>query len=293
MTNFGFPIRGRSGSLGVGALVLLLLGTSAYSVAGLVRERHRVQDLRASNDALLASLRQMQSQVQVVSEKLNAMAAQPIPPPAPIVQEQPAVRAATSSKKRASPPKTARAADDPRWRQMQAKLADQQKELDAAQRQITTTRDEASQARKELQDNLNSTRDELGGSIARTHDELAVLQKRGERTYYEFQIDKSKQFHAEGPISLSLRRVNVKQGYYDVVLFVDDRQLEKKHVNLYEPLMFTLADRPQPVELVVNHINNNQVKGYVSEPKYKKSDLAAAPPGATPAANDPKALQRR
>ena len=57
---------------------------------------------------------------------------------------------------------------------------------------------------------------------------------------------------------------------------MDDRQLEKKHVNLYEPLMFTLADRPQPVELVVNQINKDQVKGYVSEPKYKKSELGVA-----------------
>jgi len=233
-------------------------------------------------------LRQVQDQVQLVSEKLNAMAAQPTPPP--VVQEPPARRTAASPRKSASPPKAARAADDPRWRQMQTRIADQQKELEATQERINTTREEASQARKELQDSLNSTRDELSGSIARTHDELAVLQKRGERNYYEFQIDKSKQFHSKGPLSLSLRKVNVKQGYYDVVLVVDDRQLEKKHVNLYEPLMFTLADRPQPVELVVNQINKDQVKGYVSEPKYKKSDLAAVAP---PAANDPKALQRR
>ena len=287
MTSLDSPLRGRIGILG-GALVILLLGTSAYSIAGLVRERRHAQDLTARNETLLASLRQVQDQVQLVSEKLNAMAAQPTPPP--VVQEPPARRTAASPRKSASPPKAARAADDPRWRQMQTRIADQQKELEATQERINTTREEASQARKELQDSLNSTRDELSGSIARTHDELAVLQKRGERNYYEFQIDKSKQFHSKGPLSLSLRKVNVKQGYYDVVLVVDDRQLEKKHVNLYEPLMFTLADRPQPVELVVNQINKDQVKGYVSEPKYKKSDLAAVAP---PAANDPKALQRR
>ncbi len=88
--------------------------------------------------------------------------------------------------------------------------------------------------------------------------------------------------------------MNVKQGYYDVVLMVDDRQLEKKHVNLYEPLMLTLGDRPQPLELVVNQINKDQVKGYVSEPKYKQSEQAAMGPlGTTPATNDAKALQRR
>jgi septal ring factor EnvC (AmiA/AmiB activator) len=224
----------------------------------------------------------MQGQIQTLSEKLNAaVTAQPaaIPPP-PAVPQRP-VRAVAISRKPVRPP------DDPRWRQVQSKLADQQKQID-------TSREEAGQTRKELQDNLNSTRDELGGSIAKTHDELALLQKRGERNFYEFQVDKSKQFHAAGPLRLSLRKVNVKQGFYDVVLVVDDRQLEKRHVSLYEPLMFTLADRPQPVELVVNQIDKNQVKGYVSEPKYKKSELTATSPETRPAAaNDPKTLQRR
>jgi small-conductance mechanosensitive channel len=265
----------------MGALGILLLGASAYSVAGLVRERRHTQDLTAANEALAASLRQMQSQMQSVSEKLNAIATPPaaLAPPSPRVQEQPTVGAATR-------PRRAAAVEDPRWRQMRTRLADQQKQID-------TTREETSQARKELQDNLSSTRDELSGSIAKTHEELAVLQRRGERNYYEFQIDKSKQFHVAGPLRLSVRKVNVKQGYYDVVLVVDDRQLEKKHANLYEPLMFTLADRPQPVELVVNQISNNQVKGYVTEPRYKKTDMVAASPATTPVANDPKALQRR
>jgi hypothetical protein len=226
----------------------------------------------------------MQSQVQSVSEKLNAMAAPPAAsvPPAPIATPREPERPVRTA---AIPRKTARPADDPRWRLMQTRLANQQKQID-------TAREEAGQSRKELQDNLNSTRDELGGSIARTHEELTLLQKRGERNYYEFQMDKSKQFRAAGPLSLSLRKVNVKQGYYDLVLVVDDRQLEKKHVNLYEPLLFTLADRPQPVELVVNQISKDHVQGYVSEPRYKKSELTAVSSAAKPA-NEPKALQRR
>jgi len=280
MLNFDSPLRGRFGSLGMVALVIILLGMSAYSLAGLVDERRHTQELTASNEFLVESVRHLQNQLQLVSEKLTVITAQPTTLRTPGVQERLSLRPT------ASPPKAARTADDTRWRQMQMKLTDQQKE-------INTTREEASHARQELQNDLNSTRAELNGSIAKTHDELAVLQKRGERNYYEFQVDKSKQFHTEGPLSLSLRKVNVKQGYYDLVLVVDDRQLEKKHVNLYEPLMFTLSDRPQPVELVVNQINKNQVKGYVSEPRYKKSELAAASLGTTPATNDAKALQRR
>jgi hypothetical protein len=281
MLNFDSPLRGRFGSLGMIALVILLLGMYAYSLAGLVDDRRHTQELTASNDFLVESVRHLQNQLQSVSEKLNATAVQlAVPLPASRDLERPSLRAAARSRK------ASRATDDPRWRQMQMKLIDQQKE-------INTTREEASHARQELHNDLNSTRAELNDSIAKSHDELAVLQKRGERNYYEFQIDKSKQFHTEGPLSLSLRKVNIKQGYYDLVLLVDDRQLEKKHVNLYEPLMFTLSDRPHPVELVVNQINKNQVKGYVSEPRYKKSELAAASLGTTPATNDAKALQRR
>ena len=281
MLNFDCMLRGRSGSLGMVVVVILLLGMSAYSLGGLVDERRHTQELTASNEFLVESVRHLQNQLQSVSEKLNATAVQiAVPLPASRDQERSSLRGTASSRK------AARTTDDPRSRQMQMRLADQQKE-------INTARDEASHARQDLQNDLNSTRAELIGSIAKTHDELAVLQKRGERNYYEFQIDKSKQFHTEGPLSLSLRKVNVKQGYYDLVLVVDDRQLEKKHVNLYEPLMFTLSDRPQPVELVVNQINKNHVKGYVSEPKYKKSDLAAASLGTTPTTSDLKALQRR
>ena len=64
MTSLNSLLRGRFGILGGGALVILLLGTSAYSIAGIVRERRHAQDLTAQNETLLASLRQMQNQVQ-------------------------------------------------------------------------------------------------------------------------------------------------------------------------------------------------------------------------------------
>jgi hypothetical protein len=102
-------------------------------------------------------------------------------------------------------------------------------------------------------------------------------------------LDKSKQFQHVGPLSLSLRKANSKRMYYDLALMVDDRQLEKKHANLYEPLMFSLADRPEPIQVVVNQIDKNKIKGYISEPKYKRSDLASSASTAT----DAKSLQRR
>ena len=267
-------------------LAIGLLVVSGISIAGLVRERRHSKELTTSNQALLISLRQVQDQVQAVSEKLNAIATQPAPAPLPPPVAAPPEPARTARAAAATPRKPVRPADDVRWRQVQTKLADHDK-------LIGTTREEAGQARRDLEAGISSTRDELSGSIARTNDELGLLQKRGERNYYEFQITKSKQFRPVGPLSVSLRKANVKGAWYDLVLVVDDRQLEKKHVSLYEPILFTLSDRPQPVEFVVNQISKDLVKGYVSEPKYRKSELTAASAAPKPAAADPKVLQRR
>ena len=116
---------------------------------------------------------------------------------------------------------------------------------------------------------------ELTGSIARTHDELVLLQKKGERSYYEFDIDKSKQFQHDGPVGVRLRKANTNHQYADLELLVDDRNLSQKHVNLYQPVMFYTPDSPQAVELVINRISKDHIHGYVSMPKYRQSELAS------------------
>jgi hypothetical protein len=146
---------------------------------------------------------------------------------------------------------------DPRWKQVAGRL-------DAQGAAIESTRQE-----------LATTRTDLQGSIARTHEELVVLQKKGERSYFEFDLDKSKNFHPEGPVGVSLRKANTKHQYADLELLVDDRQLSKKHLNLYEPVMFYPSEERQPVELVINSITKNHIHGYISAAKYKASELAA------------------
>ena len=60
------------------------------------------------------------------------------------------------------------------------------------------------------------------------------------------------------------------------MMLVEDMHLAKKNVNLYEPVVFYPADSTQPLQLVVNRIGKDAVHGYVSEPKYGKSDLTAS-----------------
>jgi hypothetical protein len=153
--------------------------------------------------------------------------------------------------------------EDPRWKKLQSQVDAQGKAIDATRQ------------------DLDSTKTELTGSIARTHDELVVLQRKGERNYTEFDVDKSKQFSQHGPFGVKLRKANVKNQFADLELMVDDVKLTKKHVNLYEPATFFASDSDQPIQLVINKISKNHIQGYISAPKYLASELNAMSQNAT------------
>jgi hypothetical protein len=135
--------------------------------------------------------------------------------------------------------------------------------------------DAQGKAISDTQTDLTSAKTELSGNIAKTHDELVVLQKRGQRSYFEFDLDKSKNYARTGPLSISLRKANDKKSYADLQLIVDDRTMQQKHVNLYQPAMFYDQDGAQPMEIVINEISKNHIHGYVSAPKYRRSELTA------------------
>jgi len=249
-------------------LVAVLVCAIGISMSYLSRERQQTRELAAANQGLSTSLTQVQTELQTVTDRLNHLSANrpglSANRPGATGTEAPSrtrAKARVVTAKRAPvEPK-----DDPRLKQIQNRLSDQEK-------QIASAREDLGKTREDLQGNLDSARDELSGSIARTHDELVALQRRGESDYFEFTLDKSKQFHRVGSLSVSLRKANVKRKSYDITLLVDDNQLQKKSVNLFEPVWINLADGSRPLELVVNKIDRDHIQGYVSEPKYKQSE---------------------
>lgn len=243
----------------IGLIVIVLVCGMGFGLAYLSRERRQLNDLASANQSLNAALDRTQAQLRTLTERV---AVAPAPPTARTVTTRPR-------------PATRVAAIDPRVKQLQNQVAEQQKQIDSSREDLTKTRDD-------LESKVNSSHDELSGSIARTHDEVAELQKRGERNYYEFKLDKTKDFQRVGPFSVSLRRVNFKRKSYDLAMIVDDNQLQKKSVNLYEPVWIRVGDHPQPAELVVNQITKNQIQGYISEPKYKQSAFSEKNPALTP-----------
>jgi hypothetical protein len=248
--------------LAVAAVALLIVAGVAFGYG--YRQQALVGHLTAQESMDKATINDMQGQLGTVTAKLNDMiAAQQV---AAQAAEQKASQQGAKGAAGARPA-AKRGAVDKRYKQLQAQLEEQQK-------QLKETQDQVAKNRTDLEGNLSSTKDELNGSIARTHEELVALAKRGERSYFEFDLTKSKQYQRVGPVSLSLRKADTKHKNYDVNLIVDDNDLSKKRVNLYEPIWIHTENESQPVQIVVNRVSKNQVHGYVSAPKYKPSELA-------------------
>jgi hypothetical protein len=248
-------------------LASITLGVFAYAL----RERHQAAQRAAdaarltdANNRLTWRLNQTQSQLDALEAKLNAMSvllSQPRSPspPVPPAANRPAGGEAVGW----------RTDQSRQWVRIEQRLAAQQKAIASTERNLE-------EARTDLEGKLSSARGELNGSIARTHEEVVGLEEKGERDYYEFHLAKSKQFQRVGPLSLSLRKTSAKHEYYDVAMVVDDRELNKKHVNLYEALLIYPAASHPPVEIVVYNISKDEVRGYVSAPKYTGSRNVAS-----------------
>ena len=253
------------------AVAVVMILAAGISIAYIYHQQSLFRQLSAHDEQMNATIAELRNQTEGLTAKLNEMTA----------AQQAAAAAANApagSKKTAA---KRQPGVDKRYKQLQAQLDDEKN-------QLKETQDEVAKSRSDLEGSLSSTRDELNGSIARTHEELVVLAKRGERSYFEFDLTRSKQFQRVGPMTLSLRRVDAKHKNYDLQMVVDDNQLTKKRVNLYEPVWIHTESESQPVQVVVNRIEKNGVHGYISAPKYKNSELApaltqvSAPAGSSP-----------
>jgi len=242
----------------------LVLALSLLAVVAFEWQHKSAEKLAQDNQQMTATLQQTQAQLELLKSKIDTLTQ----PPAVVEPSKPAAGLAARHHAGAGGTHVAakhrHAADDPRWKQFQSRLDEQGQKLDAQGKAIDDTRND-----------LTSAKTELSGNIARTHGELVALERKGERSYFEFDLTKAKQFRATGPVGIRLKKANQKHSYADLELMVDDADLSKKHVNLYEPVVFYATDEGRPVELVINSISKDHIHGYVATPKYKKDELAA------------------
>jgi multidrug efflux pump subunit AcrA (membrane-fusion protein) len=117
---------------------------------------------------------------------------------------------------------------------------------------------------------LQSVKGDLSSTnsvIARNHDELVLLEHKGDRNFYEFSLDKG-QKKPVGTVSLELKRTDAKRNKFTIDIYADDKVYEKKDRNVNEPLQFYSGKDQALYEIVVNNINSrNEIAGYLSTPK--------------------------
>jgi DNA repair exonuclease SbcCD ATPase subunit len=113
------------------------------------------------------------------------------------------------------------------------------------------------------------------GLIATNSKELDVLKHLGDRNYYEFTLDKGHK-QAVATVALELKKADPKHSRFTLVVYSDDKEIQKKDRNLDEPIQFYTGKGHLLYELVVNNITKNRVQGYVATPKGAPTPISTS-----------------
>lgn len=121
---------------------------------------------------------------------------------------------------------------------------------------------------------LRSTRGDLGvqsGLIATNSKEIAALRELGDRTYYEFTLQKGKAPVKAANLVISFKNADTKRNKYTVDIMADDKRVEKKDKTVNEPVQLYVGGNRQPYEIVVNEVKKDTIVGYVAVPKVLRA----------------------
>jgi len=134
---------------------------------------------------------------------------------------------------------------------------------------LGTTRQDLDTARQDL----TRMHQDLTEQIARNSGELADLRKKGDRNYVEFNVRKTKKSELQRveDIQMAVTATDPKRQKYDVVVLVDDHKIERKDRVANEPIQFLVGREQLRYEVVVNYVDKDLIRGYVSMPKDKGS----------------------
>lgn len=157
--------------------------------------------------------------------------------------------------------------------QLKSATGEAQSKLGSLTGEVTGVKTDVSSTKAELQKTiaeLKSVRGDLGvqsGLVATNASELAALKRLGERNYFEFSIQKTKQPQKVGNIAVKLRSTDTKRNRFTLDVIADDKLTEKKDRTINEPVQFYVAKAKIPYEIVVNQVSKNEIKGYLATPK--------------------------
>jgi hypothetical protein len=149
----------------------------------------------------------------------------------------------------------------------ESKIGNVSGEVTKVSARLDATSKDLADSRREITD----VRSTLSAQIARNSNELADLRKKGERDYFEFDLKKPKknEMTRVADIQLQLRDTDTKRAKYSLLIQVDDSRLEKKDRTVNEPVQFLVGKDKLRYEVVVNYVDKDRIRGYLSAPKDK------------------------
>jgi chromosome segregation ATPase len=148
-----------------------------------------------------------------------------------------------------------------------------QTDVGGVKREVVSTRQELASTEQQL----HTVVGDLGvqsGLIATNTEQLNYLKRLGDRNYLDFTLHKGQPPTAVSIVKLQLRKADVKHSRYTLVIFSNDRRIEKKNRDIDEPLQFYTGKPPMLFEVVINRIGRNEVSGYLSAPKNQPKSFA-------------------
>jgi chromosome segregation ATPase len=275
------------GGLALALVLILGLGYNAYSSRAALQERIDTLEQHLASQMKTADKRatDMASDIDVVTKKVGVTTqeltasrkfAERLKAEQEKAQEQLAnelaLKASSTDVAAARQEATTKVAEAQQF--AESKIGTVSGEVKTVAANLDSTRKDLADSRRDLTD-VKTT---LSAQIARNAGELSDLRKKGERDYFEFDIAKPKKSELTrvADVQLQLRRTDPKKAKYDVLIQVDDSRLEKKDRTANEPVQFLVGRDKLRYEVVVNYVDKDRIRGYLSAPKDKA--LAAERP---------------
>jgi chromosome segregation ATPase len=270
------------------AISILGLGYSLYSTRNAFQERiatletnldattHEMTQFRASSEGQateLASNLELVTKRMGVTEgdlqKSRQQLAQRMKQQQELVEQKLATELATKAS--STDVDTLRQEATSKLAEVQGVQKDANAKLGTVSNDVTVVKQDLAATRRDLSRDLSDVKTTLSDGIARNASELAQLRKKGEREYLDLAIQKNQKppFQRVGDVQIALTKTDPKKQKYSVVIQVDDNRLEKKDRTSNEPIQFLVGRNQLRYELVVNTIDKDQVRGYLSLPKDK------------------------
>jgi F0F1-type ATP synthase membrane subunit b/b' len=247
------------------AVVAAIAGLAwSYHLSGRVTNAEaQLSQAQQRNEKLASALDETNARLKVTTESLGhtlGLTQQQIE-----TKAQQLLRRQEAQEAEAKRLETAQAATEQHVSSVSSDVSSVKTDVGGVKTDLTQTKGELKTAESQLQ----SMKGDLDGHstlIARNHDELEILKPKGDRNYYEFTLTKG-QKKPVSTVSLELKKADVKHSRYTLDVYADDKKIEKKDKGLNEPVQFYTGKDNLLYELVINSVDKNQVKGYVSTPK--------------------------